>query len=291
MTSRSKIIFSILVVSLLGALYLGFPFIQDQATRIVGIIKNATSNQVEVEELREEVYSSPLRSDRNDSEAELSRAGTVYETNIRRQQFGLPELTEHEALRQAAVRKLQDLFERQYFEHISPDGKGPGYLAEQAGYDYIVVGENLALGNFKNDSALVEAWMNSPGHRANILSSRYTQIGVAVGEGVYKGSRVWIAVQEFGRPASVCPAINQALRNRIDSRREQSDKMSADLTERKKTLDAMPHKTREEQEQYNTYVAEYNALVKAYNELVAMLRSDIALYNDQVRAFNACVRR
>ena len=53
-------------------------------------------------------------------------------------------------------------------------------MAKKAGYEYISVGENLAMGNFKNDGDLVEAWMNSPGHRANILSFKYKELGVAV---------------------------------------------------------------------------------------------------------------
>ena len=61
------------------------------------------------------------------------------------------------------------------------------------------------MGNFKNDQDLVSAWLNSPGHRANILNTRFTEIGTAVLKGFYEGREVWMAVQEFGLPLSSCP--------------------------------------------------------------------------------------
>src|SRR6185369_15716694 len=118
---------------------------------------------------------------------------------------GLPALKENALLDKAAKKKLDDMFAQQYFEHINPQGKGPSDLAKSVGYDYIAIGENLALGNFKNDAELVQAWMDSPGHRANILNKQYTEIGVAVGQGTYEGKKTWLAVQEFGRPTSSCP--------------------------------------------------------------------------------------
>jgi len=122
--------------------------------------------------------------------------------------------------------QLDDIFEKQYFAHISPEGLGPSDLAEKSGYEYIMIAENLALGNFKDDNTLVNAWMDSPGHRANILNNRYTEIGVAVGKGFFSESNennkeeiateVWIAVQEFGLPLSSCPKPEESLLNTIE---------------------------------------------------------------------------
>ena len=60
-------------------------------------------------------------------------------------------LKENEKLDQAALAKANDMFLKQYFEHVSPTGVGPGDLAQNYGYDYIIVGENLILGNFSSE--------------------------------------------------------------------------------------------------------------------------------------------
>ena len=61
------------------------------------------------------------------------------------------------------------------------------------------------------------AWMNSPGHRANILNPHFQEIGVAVGKGMYEGHETWIAVQSFGMPLSACPASDANLKIKIDA--------------------------------------------------------------------------
>ena len=79
----------------------------------------------------------------------------------------------------------------------------------KAGYDFSSAGENLAV-NFSDSKDVIDAWMNSPEHRANILSNKFTEIGVATAMGTYEGSQVVFVVQEFGTPA-VVPAVTLAL--------------------------------------------------------------------------------
>jgi uncharacterized protein YkwD len=92
------------------------------------------------------------------------------------------------------------MFENQYFAHESPTGEKVSDLAKKFGYDFLLIGENLAMGNFSSDEDLVLAWMESPGHRENILNEKYQEIGVAVKKGIFEGKEVWIAVQHFGLP-------------------------------------------------------------------------------------------
>jgi len=99
---------------------------------------------------------------------------------------------------------MSDMFKKNYFAHVSPDGIGPSELAEQEGYRFILVGENLARGNFGSDKKLVQAWMDSPGHRDNILKPSYLELGVSVGQGEIAGLRTWIAVQSFGVSSDEC---------------------------------------------------------------------------------------
>ncbi len=230
----------------------------------------------------------PLRVEREAPQALLTREGTIEWTNRARTESGLPALAESERLDAAAARKLQDMFERQYFAHVSPTGVGPGDLGKAVGYDFILMGENLALGNFEDDRALVDGWMQSPGHRANILGDRYTQIGVAVGKGSYEHRLVWLAVQEFGFPISACPPIDAPLKVQIESNQYQLDIFIADLASQKAELEGSKPKTRVEYDAYNRKVEEYNATVARYNALAEETKATVSRYNGQVSAFNGC---
>lgn len=232
-----------------------------------------------------EESTSPIRGPLDNPDAHLSVSGIVSETNRHRAEAGLAPLSRNSTLDASARAKLDDLFSRQYFEHVSPTGEGPSDLITEAGYKFIVVGENLALGNYENDTVLVQAWMDSPGHRANILKADFEEIGIAVGQGTFEGARVWLAVQHFGRPVSSCPSADAELQASIDVRQEQLDRMAASLSARKAQLDEM-------QEQgdpsYPAAAKKYNADVEAYNALLAAVRADIETYNRQVRLFNEC---
>ena len=139
----------------------------------------------------------------------------------------MPALLENTKLDQSAELKAQDMLKNQYFAHTSPSGMAVGNLAEKVGYEFIAIGENLALGNFENDEALVQAWMDSPGHRANILNSRYQEIGVAVLKGVFEGRTTWLAVQHFGLPLSVCPSPQEGVKLTIDANQNKIDEIFA----------------------------------------------------------------
>lgn len=126
-------------------------------------------------------------------------ADVISETNNQRRANGLGSLVENKKLNNAADFKMRDMFARQYFDHYGPNGtSGAAELVIKFGYQYSWVGENLALGDFRNANDLVSAWMNSPGHRANILNSVYREIGIATGYDVFQGRRTIIAVQIFG---------------------------------------------------------------------------------------------
>ncbi|MHB1118056.1 MAG: CAP domain-containing protein [Minisyncoccota bacterium] len=216
----------------------------------------------------------------------LSNSAVIKYTNSARALNGaLPALAENELLGRDAQIKLNDMFTKQYFEHESPTGVGPSDIAKTVGYEFILVGENLALGDFENDEKLVEAWMNSPGHRANILNPHYQEIGVAVGQGIYEGRLVWIAVQSFGMPLSACPAIDVRKKAQIEANNIEIAKMTAVLETKKAQILAMST----EDPNYNVYVSEFNALVIPYNMAVVDTRTLIVEYNLTVEAFNACV--
>lgn len=99
----------------------------------------------------------------------------------------------------AAQAKADDMAARGYFSHVTPDGREPWDFIREQGYEYGAAGENLAV-NFSDSENVEEAWMNSPTHRANILSTKFTEIGIATARGEYKGKMTTFVVQMFGTP-------------------------------------------------------------------------------------------
>lgn len=104
-----------------------------------------------------------------------------------------------ELLTQAAQLKANDMAARGYFAHNSPDGKTPWYWLEQVGYQYVYAGENLAI-DFVDSKDVTEAWLASPGHRANMLNANLKEIGIATAVGMYQGRETTFVVQMFATP-------------------------------------------------------------------------------------------
>lgn len=105
--------------------------------------------------------------------------------NEQRVQNGLNPLTENWELSSVARYKSQDMVDNRYFSHTSPTYGSPFQMIRNFGISFRSVGENIAYGQ-RTPQAVVTAWMNSSGHRANILNSSYTQIGVGyVADGNY----------------------------------------------------------------------------------------------------------
>jgi hypothetical protein len=121
-------------------------------------------------------------------------------TNQSRQEFNLQALTQNVQLDKAAQAKAQDMLQKGYFSHTTPDGKTPWIFIEAAGYNYLAAGENLAV-NFTQAEDVETAWMNSPGHKANILNRDFEEIGIGVSSGAFQGHEATIVVQMFGVPA------------------------------------------------------------------------------------------
>lgn len=233
--------------------------------------------------------SGTLVKEEDDEGSYLTVMGVIEETNRQREAEGLAPLEGNAQLNIAAQKKVDDMFSRQYFEHDSPTGESAGDLIGDSGYEFVVVGENLALGNYKDDKVLVKAWMDSPGHRANILKNSYTEIGVAVARGTFEGRDTWLAVQHFAKPISACPAISSSLKSQIDTNNSTLDTMKVELETRKAELEDKPE-TREESDAYNKKVDEYNALVNEYNVLLDDTKQLVGQYNSQVESFNNCAK-
>lgn len=123
-------------------------------------------------------------------------AQVVQLVNQERAKQGLSPLTHNWELSRVARTKSMDMRDRGYFSHTSPTYGSPFDMMKSFGVNYRSAGENIAQGQ-STPRAVVQAWMNSPGHRANILSTKYTQIGVGYASGG-SGRHYW--TQMFIRP-------------------------------------------------------------------------------------------
>lgn len=125
----------------------------------------------------------------------------IQQTNKVRLAQSLPALKANTKLDLAAYEKLKDMAKNHYFAHVSPSGVTPWYWISNTGYKYSYAGENLALG-FDTAADTVQAWINSPSHKANLLNTRYSEIGVATGIASINGINGVLVVQTFGRPST-----------------------------------------------------------------------------------------
>lgn len=126
--------------------------------------------------------------------------------NYDRSQSALSELKDNPLLTQSAQLKAEDMANKSYFAHTSPDGVSPWVWFDQAGYQYQHAGENLAI-RFVDTLKLHRAWMNSPTHRDNIMGNQFEEIGIGMATGLYQGRETLFVVQHFGspRPGFVTP--------------------------------------------------------------------------------------
>ncbi|WP_163583253.1 CAP domain-containing protein [Gracilibacillus saliphilus] len=115
----------------------------------------------------------------NNQNADISEfeQEVVALTNEERQKQGLPALEIDAELSKVAKQKSEDMATNGYFSHNSPTYGSPFDMIQQAGIDYRTAGENIAKGQ-QTPEEVVNAWMNSEGHRANILNENFTHIGV-----------------------------------------------------------------------------------------------------------------
>lgn len=130
-------------------------------------------------------------------QSNISIASLLEQTNQVRQDNGLTELKLDERLNTASNLKVQDMIANQYWAHTSPDGVEPWKWLAEVDYDYAQAGENLAKGYYST-GAVMTAWMNSPGHRENIINPDYQDVGFAIVNGELNGVPTNLIVALYG---------------------------------------------------------------------------------------------
>lgn len=129
-------------------------------------------------------------------------------TNQKRTENGLSTLSLNTELNNAAAGKAQDMLTKNYWAHTAPDGTIPWVFITGAGYNYLYAGENLAK-DFGDSVGVVNAWIDSPTHKANILNDKYKDIGFAVVNGTLNGGETTLVVQFFGTRSGGSPQTTQ----------------------------------------------------------------------------------
>src|SRR3989344_1210151 len=171
--SIMAIVFTV-VIFVAGSYVLPFLF-TDKFSEIPEVEFPSQLEYVRIEEKKEQtkkpevIKSEPLLVVRDEIKIEtsiLTVGGVISWTNFFRQTNNFTVLKENNILNSIASSKLEDILGRQYFEHVSPSWEGAGDIANKFGYKFVLIGENLEMGDFKDDEDVVKAWMNSPGHRA-----------------------------------------------------------------------------------------------------------------------------
>ncbi len=118
-------------------------------------------------------------------------------TNADRAAVAVAPLAYNTALGNAAAAKLADMQAKNYWAHVSPEGHDAGYFIDAQGYQWVGWAENLAEG-YTTSGAVVAAWMNSSGHKTNMLNASYREVGYAMGMGTVNGQTAMLAVAIYG---------------------------------------------------------------------------------------------
>ena len=258
-------------------------------TRVQTINENAsnpaTTSEVSVNNPSPEIYIPGTSA--NGSKLDVNELFNFTNEARKSNDSTLVDLKYNNTLAEIARIRAKDMFDHQYFAHVSPAGDNVSKEADKNGYSYVTIGENIALGNFDGSQDLLNAWMNSPGHRANILNKTYREIGISAIQGMYKGQSLWISAQIFGKPISGCPSPNAVLKDNVTKYKTSAESIMKSINgidAELKTLSSTDTET------YNTKVAERNTLTGLYNNLASQIKIDVAEYNREVSSFNSCLQ-
>lgn len=234
-------------------MFLIFLFLVDFKSLSFKTVIPERDNRIKIEE---RVEAGIIRNSEEAILADLNNfQGTTSEiinlVNEARKKENLKELKENNLLNLSALEKAQHMKDNNYFDHVSPQGLQPWYFAQKQKYEYKFFGENLAEGYFSADS-VHNGWMNSPGHRDNILSKDFEEIGVAILEFEQEGSvssrdgqdkqKSYLIVQHFGSKLSAEDLITEIVckkesKEHCDDAEKQEEKLKKLIAEQKKIIE------------------------------------------------------
>jgi uncharacterized protein YkwD len=235
------------------------------------------------------------------SREELSREAVITLTNNARVLNGFPQLAENQLLNSIAESRARDMLEKQYFAHVSPTGQQASDIAQSIGYRYKIIAENIGSGDFYTNQKIVDGWMQSPGHRNNILSTEVREIGAAVLKGKMKGVDTYITVQIFGLQSlpvsqNICVAPSNNLIHDIEVKKAEIESLQDQLNRLKQELDAEMESIETDQkytngethkiQKLNVRINSFNEKSRWYNRIVEEAKSKAAVAESMVKEYN-----
>lgn len=219
----------------------------------------------------------------------LTISNVIWFTNYYRLQNGLSALGENTQLDGSADAKNTDMVTYQYFEHTRPGSTvGFNYFIIQQGYQFVKIGENLAMGDFTTSKQVADAWMASPPHRKNLLDPAYKEVGISINSSAnIKGANVVLITQHFGEPLSACPTVDSSMKTQIDNLNIQIQNLQKSMASKESSVGGQP--TDPTSLKYNGLVSNYNGLINSYNSDVSQMGNLVKTYNQQVNSFDQCI--
>jgi len=157
----------------------------------------SSTSRVEAQRSEPSATKSSARKASRSSGKTSFQSQVVKLTNRERAKAGCKALKSNTALKTAAQKHSADMAKKDYFSHTGKDGRSPFDRMTDAGYAFSAAAENIAAGQ-RTPADVVKGWMNSAGHKANIINCTYTEIGVGYAKGGSYGT-YW--TQDFGKPA------------------------------------------------------------------------------------------
>jgi hypothetical protein len=231
----------------------------------------------------------------------LTRQTVIRLTNEARASNGLTDLTENDLLDAIAEERAKDMLNKQYFAHVSPSGEQVTDVAQRVGYHYKILAENIAEGLFRTNQKLVDGWMQSPGHRKNILREEVREIGTSVVKGRMHGEETWVGVQVFGLESPAvsersCTSPSPEMANRIAAKKTELQGLADRALRLRQQIESentsigleriAVGKDYKRNSDLNMRITDYNEKVNLYNQLAAELRDKETLLNSMVTEYN-----
>jgi uncharacterized protein YkwD len=235
----------------------------------------------------------------------LSKDAIISLTNDARVSQGLTALSENPLLDSIAEERARDMIEKQYFAHVSPTGEQATDLARKVGYPYKIIAENIASGSFFTNKALVDGWMQSPGHRRNILSSDVVEMGASIVRGKLKDEDTWVSVQIFGlqSPAvteRTCAVPSPELLRDIQTKKAEIAGLSERIARLKEDLDKeadaielerrIAGNDRKRNDDLTVRIKGYNETSDWHNRSLAEMKAKQTLLSSMIDEYNRAVQ-
>ncbi len=234
----------------------------------------------------------------------LDASHIIKLTNEYRASLGLIPLRENFQLTHAAEYRANDMINNRYYAHVNPiTGEGPGEAIKDANYQYRTYAENIAMGNWQSNRHIVDGWINSPGHRANIVNPNIKEIGVAIIKDTTTPlgrPSAYYGVQLFASPMPDCTRPSEADKALLQEMQRNNDDIWRRVDDKRREIEVLKNRIDRETNAAtrNRLITDYNRQVGAFNSLAAeargmqeSLKLVVQSYNNTINQYKICMKK